>query len=153
MMSEKRKQQRRNASAKWRAKLTPEQKLELNRRSNDRRRPDQMAARRAWHRWYIEHEPAKRMFNHAKSRAKKLKVPFDLQREDVVIPAVCPALGIPLTRGIGKLHDGSPTLDRRVPEAGYIRGNVTVISHKANRIKNNATVLELEAVATWIRKL
>ena len=117
------------------------------------RSPEQIIARREYHRWLAKHEPVRKMFSHAKSRAKQLNVPFDLRRDDIVIPTFCPALGIPLIRGAGKLHDGSPTLDRHIPEAGYVRGNVTVISHKANRIKNNATVLELEAVAAWIRSL
>ena len=30
-----------------------------------------------------------------------------------------------------------------IPELGYIKGNVWVISNKANRIKNNATLEEL----------
>jgi hypothetical protein len=141
----------RAAQTRYLAKLTQEQKRQLHRRQNDKRRPDQLAARKEYHRWIAEHEPARKMFTHAKARAKQLGVPFDLRRQDIHIPKVCPALGIPLSKGVGKLHDGSPTLDRYLPEAGYVSGNVAVISHKANRIKNNATFLELEAVTAWIR--
>lgn len=115
------------------------------------RTPEQIERRKEWHRQYALERPWRKMFTHAKSRAKQIGVPFDLLPEDIEIPAVCPVLGIPLSRGTGKLHDGSPTLDRFVPEDGYVRGNIKVISHRANRIKNNATLLELEAVARWMR--
>lgn len=139
------------AQVRYKAKLTPEQLRDLHRRQNDKRRPDQIAARRQWQRWNEEHRPAKRMFDHAKARAKKLGLQFNLSPGDITIPTLCPVLGIPLFRGTGRLHEGSPTLDRFVPVLGYVQGNVCVISHKANRIKTDATLLELEAVTSWMR--
>ena len=51
------------------------------------------------------------------------------------------------------MQDNSPTLDRIVPELGYVPGNVAVISWKANRLKGNNTDPELfEKVAKYIRK-
>ena len=47
-------------------------------------------------------------------------------------------------RSKGKLHDDSPSLDKIIPESGYIRGNVRVISSKADRIKSNTTIEEPE---------
>jgi len=35
---------------------------------------------------------------------------------------------------------------------GYVKGNVWVISHRANRIKNDATLLELEKLVTALKK-
>lgn len=49
----------------------------------------------------------------------------------------------------GRQEDGSPSLDRLDCRKGYVRGNVEVISWKANRIKSNATVMELMKVATY----
>lgn len=66
-----------------------------------------------------------------------------------MIPTHCPALGIPLVPGIGVAHDGSPQLDRLVPEMGYVRGNVVVISKLANTIKQNASPNQIRAVADW----
>lgn len=88
----------------------------------------------------------------ARGRAKHRHLPFDLTIEDIVIPAHCPALGILLevNKGYGAAPS-SPTLDRIRPELGYVRGNVVVISHKANVIKNNSTPEELMAVAKWVR--
>ena len=87
----------------------------------------------------------------AKQRAKKRGVPFNLTIEDIRIPDMCPVLGIPLRRGKEKLHDNSPTLDRMVPERGYVRGNVMVISHLANRIKTNANPDQLIQAGQWAR--
>jgi len=87
----------------------------------------------------------------AKKRANYKNIPFDLSLEDIVIPDVCPVLGIILEHGDGVLKDTSPTLDRISPELGYVRGNIIVISYKANRIKNNGTPEEVMKVAQWMQ--
>jgi len=46
----------------------------------------------------------------------------------------------------------SPTLDRLVAAMGYVPGNVTVISFRANTIKNNACVGEMESVVAYYRR-
>jgi hypothetical protein len=90
----------------------------------------------------------------AKSRAKKNGVYFNLLPEDIVIPTHCPALGIKLELSHGKYAtNASPTLDRFIPELGYIPGNVTVISKKANRLKGDGTLQELECLVTWMKGL
>ena len=83
-------------------------------------------------------------------RATKLALPFDLTVADVIIPDACPILGIPLSKGSGRCQANSPSLDRRNPSLGYVRGNVAVISHRANTIKNDATTEELAAVLNWL---
>jgi hypothetical protein len=85
----------------------------------------------------------------AKARAAQAGIPFNLTIEDIVIPERCPALGIPLVPGVGVSHDGSPQLDRLVPELGYVKGNVVVISKLANTIKQNASPKQIRAVADW----
>ncbi|GAG13815.1 unnamed protein product, partial [marine sediment metagenome] len=52
-----------------------------------------------------------------------------------------------LTLGAGKTVDGSPSVDRINPNKGYTPENCWIISHKANRIKSNATVCEIRMVA------
>ena len=90
----------------------------------------------------------------AKSRAKKAGIPFDLDFEDILpLHKHCPALGIPVRLDRDKIHDGSPSLDRVIPALGYVKGNAIVISHRANRIKTNASWQEIEAVADWLRKI
>lgn len=87
----------------------------------------------------------------ASARAKKAGVPFDLSLDDIVIPERCPVLGVVLIRGVGKATDNSPSIDRMNPALGYVRGNVTVVSWRANRIKNDGTAEEHEAIARFMR--
>jgi hypothetical protein len=98
-------------------------------------------------------DPRRRMLTQAKHRAKVRGIPFDLSIEDFHIPEFCPALGIKLAIKRSKMTDSTPTLDRLKPELGYTKGNVAVISLKANRIKNDATVDELFAVASWLKSI
>lgn len=87
--------------------------------------------------------PAWALWSKAKERARRLGLPFNIIVEDVVIPVVCPVLDIPLVWGSPTQVDASPTLDRINSSLGYVRGNVKVISWRANKLKSNATVDEL----------
>jgi len=93
------------------------------------------------------------MLDNARQRARKAGVPCNISLTDLVIPSHCPALGIPLRPKPGKRGggDNSPSLDRIRPELGYVPGNVIVVSRRANRIKNDATIEELEAIADFYR--
>ena len=85
----------------------------------------------------------------AKKRAEAAGLPFSLSVHDIVIPEVCPVLGIPLAGPTGEKsgpQDNSPSLDRIRPALGYVPGNVRVISYKANRLRNNGTFVELMQV-------
>lgn len=106
--------------------------------------------RRERHKAHPEH----RLLQHAKLRAKKFGLPFNLTLADISVPNRCPALGIPLAvnSGCGP-GDNSPTVDRIIPAKGYVRGNVIVVSFLANRIKSNSTIEQLSRVAEFYRKL
>ena len=95
----------------------------------------------------------KRMLSSAKTRAAVKGLQFNLHYEDVSIPNLCPVLRIPLIPSEGILSDNSPSLDRLIPYLGYTKGNVKVISMKANRIKTDATSSEIEAVLTYVKKI
>lgn len=99
-------------------------------------------------------DPVYMLWNGAKQRAKALGIEFTLTQADIVIPERCPWLDIPLVgarnQGRGP-RDNSPTLDRIIPEVGYVRGNIIVISSLANRIKNNATPEQLARVLKGLR--
>lgn len=88
---------------------------------------------------------AYKMFHAAKARAKRKGIRFNITLEDVRIPLVCPLLGLPI-RLSGHRKD-SPSLDRINPKKGYVRGNVWVVSQRANKIKNDATIDEFEMIA------
>ena len=85
-------------------------------------------------------------------RARKNNQIFEITFDDVHIPERCPILDIELKAGEGHVQPNSPTLDKIIPEKGYVKGNVWVISARANQLKNNATIEELEAIAKAVRK-
>lgn len=89
----------------------------------------------------------------ARSRAKRKGLDFEITAEDVVVPDVCPILGIPLFPSSGKVGPNSPSIDRIDNRLGYVKDNVIVISFKANTIKNSATVGELRLVADFYERL
>jgi hypothetical protein len=98
------------------------------------------------------HGLKKVMLQGARSRAKVKGLPFDLTYEDFEIPAYCPILGMELISR-RRLQDCSPSLDRIDNSKGYVKGNVIVVSLKANRIKSNATVEEIRKVADFYADL
>jgi hypothetical protein len=92
----------------------------------------------------------------ASKSAFRKGVPFSLSLADVrsLCTDFCPALGMRLDYSRkGRICDASPTLDRIRPPLGYVMGNVIVISHQANRIKNNANAAQIQMVADWLRSL
>jgi hypothetical protein len=96
--------------------------------------------------------PARHLLKGAKARAKRDGLPFALILTDIVIPTNCPVLGIELQQGAGRgrFLPGSPSLDKIIPGKGYVRGNVRVISHRANTIKTDATLDELQRVVNYV---
>lgn len=95
-------------------------------------------------------KPELHMLNRARGRAKATGLDFDLTLEDIKIPDICPALNIPLDR---KTRSSCPSLDRIDNNKGYVKGNVIVISYLANRIKNNASIEQLNQVTSFYNKL
>lgn len=89
----------------------------------------------------------------AKKRSKKQGILFALSPSDIHVPEYCPVLGIRLKDTHGKLCDASPSLDKIIPERGYVPGNVVVVSYKANSVKRNTTLSELQAVAQFYTNL
>lgn len=87
------------------------------------------------------------MLNGAKHRAKVKGLEFNLCPGDIKIPLICPVLNIALQRGKIKPGDNTPSLDRIDNTKGYIKGNVRVISMRANVLKRDATAQELIALA------
>lgn len=93
-----------------------------------------------------------RLYYTIKSRAEIKGLLFDLELSDIKIPDTCPCLGIPIRRGVGKIEDGSPSVDRLDSTKGYTKDNIWIISNKANRSKNSCTLSELESLADALRK-
>lgn len=109
-------------------------------------------AREAAHRQRAAH-PNRYMLERARARAKALDIPCTITIDDFSIPEFCPVFPwLKLEFSIGPSRpDNCPSLDRVIPELGYVPGNVRVISMKANRIKSNASPAEIEAIHTYIQ--
>lgn len=122
------------------------------RRLND---PEWRARRNVASTKYRKEHPERALVAGARKRAVDSGLPFDLEETDIVIPEFCPVLGIPLFWGHGRGRRGcnnpnSPSIDRLIPEKGYVKGNIKIISMRANRIKYNATAEELRKVADYV---
>jgi len=106
------------------------------------------AARKQWN----QDNPVKYLFGSARHRAKKRGYEFTITLDDIVIPKKCPLLGLPLVLNIGHVKENSASIDRIDSSKGYVPGNVWVISYKANTIKTNASLEDIEKVARNFRK-
>lgn len=93
------------------------------------------------------------MCRQAKIRAKKKGMEFNLNPSDLILPSVCPVLGIPLcVSENGKATNNSPTLDRINNLKGYTKDNVVIVSFRANTIKNFASVEELKKLYNFYKE-
>lgn len=102
--------------------------------------------------YYRSHKP-KHYWLSKRMESKKLGLPFDLPESLFHnIPAKCPVLGIPLFYTDNARTDNTPSLDRVIPEMGYVLGNVNWISLRANRLKSDASLKDIEAIRTYIKK-
>lgn len=88
------------------------------------------------------------MFYDARKRSAALSLPFDIEPDDIFIPETCPVLGVLLMKGGDR--DRTPSLDRFVPNLGYVKGNIRVISFRANRLKSDATIDEMRQVLAYM---
>ncbi len=86
-----------------------------------------------------DNNPISRMLMNSKSRSQQSKLEFNITKEDVPIPKLCPILQVPLILGKANDYEFAPSIDRIDSTKGYIKGNVKVVSALANRMKTNAT--------------
>lgn len=106
----------------------------------------------------IKHYYANRekiLWERAKTRAKKKDIPFNLELSDISIPEYCPILGLRLATGPSGRKwgsDNSPSIDRIDPDLGYVKGNIQIISWRANTLKKNATLEELRLIYEFMLK-
>jgi hypothetical protein len=123
----------------------------INLRTQKRKTPAQLRGQAEREKKRREN-PAYRMYHGAKQRAKNKNIPFDIDQDYIqkIIPSHCPVLGIPLLNGSGCFHDNSLSLDKIIPSKGYVKGNVCVISDRANRLKRDATLDELKKLVYYL---
>ena len=100
-------------------------------------------------------DPRIRLREGARTRSIKKGWGFKIDKFKDLKPAPkkCPILDIPIFVGDGNSTDNSPTLDRvgnqefyysKKDKYGRYKGNVQIISRKANQIKSNSTFEDVE---------
>ena len=99
-----------------------------------------------WKNYSLEYK----IFNRTRSRATAKNINFNLELSDIIIPKECPVFKVPF---IYNDKDWSASIDRINPNLGYIKGNIMIISNKANRIKNDASLKDLQQVVSFYTKV
>lgn len=94
----------------------------------------------------------KSLYLSAKKRAKEKNIPFNIDVSDIIVPKKCPVFGFDLVIGT-KDKQKSPSLDRIIPEKGYVKGNIIVVSLKANTMKSNATIKEIKKLYDFYKDI
>ncbi|HVI58041.1 MAG TPA: hypothetical protein VM619_04085 [Luteimonas sp.] len=136
---------------RW-ARMTPEQKEAARQRRRRWKAANPDKRRAQWRRWYAATAatPEGRLRLNLRTRkadAKREGIPFAITLAEACpggAPKVCPVLGLVLDYS-GEHTDASPSFDRIDPAAGYVPGNVQVISLRANRIKRDHSPDRLRA--------
>jgi len=157
--------------AAWASRQEKQKAVDRSRKADPIQRKKDNTRRADWHVKKYEADPAfrekvKKQLNSlyrrpeqwakvtwrgAKARAEEAGLPFDIEPSDIVLPERCPVLGLELKVGGGRNCPTSPSLDKIVPALGYVKGNVRVISWRANELKGNGTVEEIEAVLRYMK--
>ena len=88
-----------------------------------------------------------------KSRAKDKGLEFDLDLEWLYdnLPKKCPVYKFKLEFG-SKDWNNSPSCDRIVNEVGYLKSNCVVVSQRANCLKSDSSLDDLERLVKFYRK-
>lgn len=66
--------------------------------------------------------------------------------------SLCPALGIEMSFS-NENRNNFPSVDRIIPKKGYVQGNLIWVSYRANRIKTDATIKELNQLSKFYQNL
>lgn len=98
--------------------------------------PDVKARDHEYQRTYRQRNRARDLIRHARLRAHKKALPFDLDQhieelQSRIDAGVCEISGEPFNLTGGRTWD-SPSLDRITPSIGYIYSNIRVVLHAVN---------------------
>lgn len=97
------------------------------------------------------------MLRSARKRANNKNIDFEIDYDYIksIYPknGKCPYFNKKFIIGKKVSCEFSPTLDRIDCNKGYVKGNVEIISMRANYIKSNATPKELDIISKRLRKI
>jgi hypothetical protein len=94
---------------------------------------------RRWEKEYSRRFPEKALLRSCRKRASRNKIEFNIDESDIIIPDICPILLTPIKYGSDNRSEW-PSVDKVNPLKGYTKGNITVISYHANRMKSNMSI-------------
>ncbi len=98
--------------------------------------------------------PSKRVWENLKSRARKANIEFTIKIEDIEVPEYCPVFPwIKLNLNNNVVSDDSPSGDRINNNLPYQKGNVIVVSNRANRLKQDSNQRERERLVEFYQTL
>ena len=95
------------------------------------------------------HKAANVIWRNSLQRAKRAGLEHTIQLADIIIPEVCPVLGIPLHREDKSTWMNAPSIDRIKNTEGYTKGNIIIVSRRANILKRDASIEELMMIAKF----
>jgi hypothetical protein len=92
----------------------------------------------------------RKLIMRARMRAKRAGLEHDVKLDDLHVPTHCPVLGTPLHAATGGPLANRFSLDRIRNDLGYVKGNVQVISTRANRWKNDMTLEDAKLIVAYM---
>lgn len=95
----------------------------------------------------------RKKFRGKKANCTRIGWEWSIEFGDVDWPTHCPILGIELEYFADGIRENSVSFDRIDSSKGYVKGNVQIISWRANRIKNNGTAEEHMKIAEYLTAL
>ena len=116
-------------------------------------RQEQWLNESSYHRYKIKNLVANIKRRNKERRGQKSNLTIDYLVEIFPKDKKCPALGIEMVWGGGKVQRNAPSLDRIDSSKGYVKGNVVWCSVRANMIKQDATPSEILKVGKWAKSL
>jgi hypothetical protein len=100
---------------------------------------------------YFKRNPEMKLLETSRRRARQNDIEWDLTRDDITIPPCCPVFETPFDFSSSGRGDNSPSLDRIDSTKGYTKDNIVVVSWRANNLKKDATIDELERLVDFYR--
>ncbi len=102
----------------------------------------------------VAQNPPREIIRNARKNARARGLAFEITEDDLSWPTHCPVFGMELHYpGRFRNDPAGLSLDRINSYLPYIKGNVIVVSFRANELKRNATVTELKALADFYSNL
>lgn len=92
-------------------------------------------------------------FRYKKANAKHKGWTWELDFGDLEWPTHCPVLGMELDYFAETRQENSVSFDQIDAGKGYVKGNVRLMSWRANRIKNDGSAEEHRLIANYLESL